>query len=172
MIENIRAVLSRSPSILRSLVEGASPDAIEFHEKPGAWNTRQVLCHVTDAEITDWKPRVELMLGSDDDKRFTPFDREGGFRRYEGWTPASLLDEFARVRSENLSRLDELKITSADLDRQGIHPELGIVTLSQLLSCWATHDLAHIEQITRSLVRHRAPDIGPWRKYYSLLADR
>ena len=45
-------------------------------------------------------------------------------------------------------------------------------SLSQLLSCWATHDLAHIEQITRSLVRHRAPDIGPWRKYYSLLSER
>jgi hypothetical protein len=172
VIQNIRSVLSRSPSIFRELVEGAPPDAIEFHETPGAWSARQVLCHVADAEITDWKPRVELILGSDDDKRFTPFDREGGFRRYDGWTPSSLLDEFARLRRDNLSRLDELTITDADLDRQGIHPDLGIVTLSQLLSCWATHDLAHIEQITRSMVRHRAPDIGPWRKYYSLLSER
>ena len=169
MLHNVRAVLSRSPSIFRALVEGATPAALEFHEKPGAWSTRQVLCHVADAEITDWKPRVELILGTADDKRFTPFDRERGFRRYDGWTPVSLLDEFERLRTDNLSRLNDLKVTDADLDRQGIHPDLGVVTLSQLLSCWAIHDLAHIEQVTRSLVRHRAPDIGPWRKYYSLL---
>jgi DinB family protein len=169
VIGSVRSVLSKSPVAFRALIENAPAAAIEFHEKPGAWSPRQVLCHVADAEITNWRPRVELILGSADDKRFTPFDREGGFRRYEGWTPASLLDEFERLRTGNLSRLDELKITGADLDRQGIHPDLGVVTLSQLLSCWAIHDLAHIEQITRSLVRHRAPDIGPWRKYYSLL---
>lgn len=172
MIENIRAVLSRSPSIFRALVEGAPAAAMEFREKAGAWSAWQVLCHVADAEITNWKPRVELILGSADDKRFTPFNREGGFMRYEGWAPASLLDEFERLRNDNLSRLEALRITGRDLDRQGIHPDLGVVTLSQLLSCWAIHDLAHIEQVTRSLVRHRAPDIGPWRKYYSLLSDR
>jgi hypothetical protein len=172
VLQSVRAVLSRTPSILRALIEGAASDAIEFHEKAGAWNPRQVLCHMADAEITDWIPRVELILGSDDDKRFRPFDREGGFTRYDGWNAASLLEEFDRLRRGNLSRLEELGVSDADLHRQGIHPDLGIVTLSQLLSCWATHDLAHIEQITRSLVRHRAPDIGPWRKYYSLISNQ
>jgi hypothetical protein len=45
------------------------------------------------------------------------------------------------------------------------------VTLAQLLACWATHDLAHIEQISRALVRHRGPDVGPWAKYYRLLNE-
>ena len=74
------------------------------------------------------------------------------------------------LRHANISLLESFNITEADLQRTGLHPELGIVTLSQLLACWATHDLAHIEQISRSLVRHRAPTIGPWRQYYSLLA--
>jgi DinB family protein len=172
VIEGVRAVLSRSPATFRALIEGASPGAVEFHEKPGAWSPRQVLCHVADAEITDWRPRVALILGSQEDKRFTPFDREGGFARYKGWTAASLLDEFERLRHGNLARLDELNVTDADFERQGLHPDLGVVTLSQLLACWATHDLAHIEQITRALVRHRGPEIGPWRKYYSLLSDQ
>ena len=170
MNPDVRSVLSRTPSIVRALIEGAAPNALEFHEKAGAWSPNQVLCHITDAEITDWMPRVKLILGAEQNKRFTPFDREGGFLRYAGWDSVAILNEFERLRHANISQLETFNITEADLQRTGLHPELGTVTLSQLLACWATHDLAHVEQISRSLVRHRAPTIGPWRQYYSLLA--
>ena len=52
------------------------------------------------------------------------------------------------------------------------HPEFGRVTLEQLLVCWVTHDLAHVAQIARVLVRHFGERIGPWTKYFSLLRDR
>ena len=170
MTPDVRSVLSRTPSIVRALMEGAPANALEFHEKAGAWSPTQVLCHITDAEITDWMPRVKVILGSGENQRFAPFDREGGFVRYEGWDVPSVLNEFERLRQANISQLETFDITEALLQRTGLHPELGTVTLSQLLACWATHDLAHIEQISRSLVRHRAPTIGPWRQYYSLLA--
>ena len=170
MSPDVRSVLSRTPSIVRALFEGAAPNALEFHEKAGAWSPKQVLCHITDAEITDWMPRAKLILGEEQNKRFAPFDREGGFDRYAGWDAVAILNEFERLRHDNVSQLETFNITEADLQRTGLHPELGTVTLSQLLACWATHDLAHIEQISRSLVRHRAPTIGPWRQYYSLLA--
>jgi hypothetical protein len=32
------------------------------------------------------------------------------------------------------------------------------------------HDLAHIAQISRSLIRFFGPDVGPWKKYFSILA--
>ena len=67
MTQDIAAVLSRTPAIVRGLFEGASPAAIEFHEKPEAWSPRQVLCHIADGEITDWIPRLELILSSADD---------------------------------------------------------------------------------------------------------
>jgi hypothetical protein len=43
------------------------------------------------------------------------------------------------------------------------------VTLGQLLACWVTHDLAHVTQIARVLVRYVGRDVGPWRAYFSLL---
>jgi hypothetical protein len=169
--DNVRPVLSRTPSILRALIEGSPAAAIDFHEKEGAWSPVQVLCHLADGEITDWMPRLELILSPGDSKRFTPFAREGGFARYAGWTATGLLAEFDQLRAANLARLDGFNITEADLSRTAMHPDLGTVTLGQLLACWATHDLAHIEQITRSLVRHRGHQVGPWRKYFSLLSD-
>jgi hypothetical protein len=171
METNVRPVLSRTPAILRALIEAAPVEAIDFHEKAGAWSPGQVLCHLAYGEVTDWMPRVELILSPGDSNRFTPFDREGGFVRYAGWTAPRLLDEFDQLRAANLARLDAFNITGADLGRTAVHPDLGAVTLGQLLACWATHDLAHIEQITRTLVRHRGPAIGPWRRYFSLLSD-
>jgi DinB superfamily len=168
---DVRPVLSRTPSILRALLEESPAAAVDFHEKEGAWSPVQVLCHLAHGEVTDWMARVELILAPGDSNRFTPFDREGGFVRYAGWTASRLLDEFDKLRASNLARLDAFNITEADLRRTAVHPDLGTVTLGQLLACWATHDLAHIEQITRGLVRYLGPAVGPWRKYFSLLSD-
>jgi hypothetical protein len=171
MTDDVRRVLERTPAILRGLTEGAPAEAIDFHERKGAWSPAQVLAHLTDAEITDWMPRLKLMVSNTEDRTFTPFDREGGFRRYAGWTVSQLLHEFEQLRAANLAEIDAMRLTDADRHRTARHPELGVVTLSQLLACWSTHDLGHVAQITRSLVRQRGPDVGPWRKYFSLLSD-
>ena len=170
---DVRPVLSRTPGIVRGLIEGAPAAALNFHERTGAWSPVEVLCHLADGEITDWVPRLELMLSGSQPARFEPFDREGGLGRYAGWPAARLLDEFEQLRARNLARLDALRIVDADSERTAVHPDpdLGTVTLTQLLACWAVHDLAHVAQITRSLVRHRGPGVGPWRKYFSLLSD-
>ena len=169
--DDVRPVLSRTPAIVRGLIEGAPGAALDFHERAGAWSPLQVLCHLADGEITDWVPRVELLLHGPQPARFQPYDREAGFARYAGWPAARLLDEFERLRAVNLARLDALDVADADGERTAVHPDLGTVTLTQLLECWAAHDLAHVAQITRSLVRHRGPEVGPWRKYFSLLSD-
>ena len=161
--------LSRSPAAFRALLAGAGPEALAFRESPDAWTLREVLCHVTDGEVTDWRPRVATIVG-DGDKRFTPFDRVGGQRTYGNWPVPALLDEFERLRRDNLTYLAQLNLDESALSRTGIHPEFGAVTLDQLLSCWVVHDLAHIAQISRILVRHFGPDVGPWKKYFSILA--
>src|SRR2546426_7535944 len=47
---------------------------------------------------------------------------------------SQLLDEFARLRSENLGELRALNLRPEDLERRGRHPALGVVTLSELLA--------------------------------------
>jgi uncharacterized damage-inducible protein DinB len=165
-----RAILAATPAAVRSLVSPAGEDARDFHERPGAWNVREILCHLADGEIADWIPRIAIILSNGPDKRFTPFDREAGFIRYRGWTCAALLDEFERLRADSLARLDAFRIAPDMLTRTGLHPEFGAVTLDQLLACWVTHDYAHVSQISRVLVRHFGRQVGPWSKYFSLLA--
>jgi hypothetical protein len=80
-----------------------------------------------------------------------------------------LLDEFARVRSENLDELRALNLRPEDLERRGRHPAFGAVTLSQLLATWAAHDLTHLHQISRVMAHQYGQAVGPWSAYLGVL---
>jgi len=166
-LQAVRESLVQAPRIIEGLIAAAPAEALTWREADGTWNAVEVLCHLADGEITDWMPRIERILSGGG--RFIPFDREGGFIRYRGWTAESLVGEFGQLRRANLEKLDTLKLSAPHLRMTGEHPELGTVTLEQLLATWATHDMAHVAQISRLLTRALGRHVGPWRKYFSLL---
>ena len=81
-----------------------------------------------------------------------------------------LLDEFARAREANLRDLASLMLDDAALDRPGLHPSLGAVTLRQLLAAWVAHDLDHVTQIARVMARQYTDEVGPWRAYLRVIS--
>src|ERR1700731_4713036 len=87
----------------------------------------------------------------------------------EGKTLEQLLDEFARSRAENLDELRALNLRREDLERRGRHPAFGVVTLSELLATWATHDLTHLHQISRIMAHQYREAVGPWSAYLGVL---
>ncbi|HXT29643.1 MAG TPA: DinB family protein [Vicinamibacterales bacterium] len=167
LITDVRGSLAQTPRIVEGLVAAAPREALYWREADDTWNSVEVLCHLADGEITDWMPRIEKILSGGG--RFTPFNREGGLARYRGWTAEALVGEFGQLRRANLEKLDNLNLTAPHLALTGQHPEFGTVTLSQLLACWATHDMAHIAQLSRLQTRSFGRHVGPWRKYFSLL---
>jgi len=169
---DVRRVLAGTPAALRSFVDALPDAALRYRESPGTWNVLEVLRHLADGEIVDWIPRVKTILSDSPDRRFTPFDREGGFKRYGDWDAAALLDEFTRLRGTSLAAFDALHISERDLGRTGEHPEFGSVTLGQLIATWATHDIGHLAQISRIVTRYFGRGVGPWAAYFSLLRNR
>jgi hypothetical protein len=103
-------------------------------------------------------------------KPFVPFDRFGFRERYGGKSVTELLDAFERKREENLRTLQELRLAPADLERPGRHPELGPVTLGQLLATWVAHDLDHVVQVARVMAKRYTAEVGPWRAYLRVLS--
>jgi len=167
IIDTVRESLAQAPRIVEGLVAAAPAGALTWREREGTWHAVEVLSHIADAEITNWMPRVERIVS--DGGRFIPFEREGAFSRYRGWSAEALAGEFGQLRRANLEKLDRLQLSASHLSLTGIHPEFGTVTLEQQLACWATHDMAHIAQIARLLTRSFGQHVGPWRKYFSLL---
>ena len=59
-----------------------------------------------------------------------------------------------------------------DLDRRGLHPTLGEVTLRELLATWAVHDLDHVSQIFAGMAGSHDAEVGPWKAYLGILLRR
>jgi uncharacterized damage-inducible protein DinB len=110
-----------------------------------------------------------MILEDGESRAFIPFNREAMFEKSKGKLIAELLDTFARLRAESLRQLDEMNLTPELLDKRGLHPELGPVTLSQLLATWVVHDLSHIGQIVRVMSKQYGDAVGPWKAYLPVL---
>ena len=102
-----------------------------------------------------------MILNSNTDKTFAPFDLFDQFKASKGKSIDDLLDECERLREANLQKLPSLNITIEDLDKTGINPALGRITLRELLSTWVTHDLGHLAQTSRVLSKQYKNDSGP-----------
>ena len=165
-------VLRRTPALLRTLLSDLPEGWIEATEGPGTWNPFDVVGHLIHGERTDWVPRVKIILEHGDARAFDTFDRFAQFAASEGRTLDSLLDEFARLRRDNLKELASLRLSDADLDRRGRHPAFGSVTLRQLLATWVAHDLDHVVQISRVLARQYTGEVGPWTAYLRIISGQ
>ena len=75
----------------------------------------------------------------------------------------------ARRRLQSLAALE---LQPHDLDRRGTHPDLGVVTLRQLLATWVAHDLDHLMQIARVIGSQFSDEVGPWRAYLRVISGR
>jgi uncharacterized damage-inducible protein DinB len=169
MLDEVVAILSRSPAALGAMLDGL-PEAL-LTRRPGenAFSALDVLGHLIHGEKTDWVPRIQLILSRGATQPFVPFDRYGFRDAIRGRSAKSLLAEFESLRRSNLSFLQGLSLTSAQLSLRGQHPELGPVTLGQLVATWAVHDLNHVGQVARVISGRYAEAVGPWKAYLSIL---
>lgn len=168
-LEETTSALRRTPAVVTSLIAELPPRLWSADEGPGTWTCLDVVRHLVWCEVDDWIPRVRTIRDHGATRPFRPFDREAGSREYDGWPVDRLLAEFARLRTDNLTTIERLSLRAEDLSAEGLHPELGRVTLEQLLSTWATHDFAHLAQLARILTRAHGRHVGPWRAFFSLL---
>ena len=168
-LEDILAVLARTPASLTALLGGLPNTWINATEGDTTWSPYDVIGHLINGERTNWIPRARHIL-SGDPRPFDPFDR----------TPAQgqeiplsqLLSTFDALRRDNVTLLVGMNLTTSDLSRTGLHPELGEVSLGQLLATWAVHDLDHMGQIVRTMSKVYVDEVGPWGQYLSILKDR
>lgn len=163
------SLLARTPATLNALLRDQPEIWSHRNEGGDTFTPFDVVGHLIHAERADWIPRARIILQHGEGRAFDPFDREGHKREVEGKTMSDLLDEFAMVRAENLGELRAWKLKPSDLEKRGLHPSLGSVTLSQLLATWAGHDLTHLHQISRTLAHQYRETVGPWSQYLGVL---
>ena len=170
-IDETTDLLRRTPDLLRTLLLGLPESWTDAPDMPGGWRPRDVVGHLITGELTDWVERTQRILESGTSVPFDRFDRFAHADRDTDATLDELVEHFARLRAENLARLDEL-VSEDDLDRRGMHPSLGEVTLRELLATWAVHDLDHVSQVFAGMAGSHDADVGPWKAYLGILLRR
>lgn len=168
-IEQAVEILSSTPETVKSLLKNLSGEWIESDANQKEWNPFDIVGHYIHGEETDWIPRAEIILKQEANRTFEPFDRFAQFELSKGKTLYELLDTFSELRKKNLDILKSWDLNDEQLQLKGVHPELGEVTLEQLLATWVVHDLTHIRQIATVLAKKYAGNVGVWKEYLSIL---
>ncbi len=164
-------MLQRTPEVLSATLLGLPEILVRANEGEGTWSPYDVVGHLIHGERTDWIPRLRHILAGET-RPFDTFDRTAQFTESADSTLVELLEEFTRLRRNNLATLEGLGLGEEDFARTGMHPELGVVTLGQLLATWVVHDLDHIGQVARTLAKRHLTNVGPWTANLSILSDR
>ena len=162
-------ILERTPIVLEQILSGLHDDWLMNNEGAGTWSPYDVIGHLIHGEKTDWIQRIKIILSESSDKKFVPFDRFAQLTESRHKTITELLNEFKKLRNENLDYLRSLHIDEAALDKTGIHPAFGKVSLKQLLATWTVHDLNHIVQIARVMGKQYKAAVGPWVEYLKVI---
>ncbi len=164
-------ILTRTPVALAAMLSGTSEYWNRANEGDETWSPYDVVGHLVHGEKTDWMPRVRHIVEGRSGP-FAPFDRNAQFNESDGKSIEDLLGDFAKLRGESIGALIGLGLTDDSMNLEGEHPELGRVTLGQLLATWVVHDLDHLGQIARVMAKVNTEAVGPWRKYLRILEDR
>ena len=168
-LEDTIALLERTPGVLNALLRGL-PDAwTTRNEGEKTWSALDVVGHLIHCEVDDWMPRARRILAEGEGRAFDAFDRWGHVRLVEGKSLEALLDEFAARRGENLKELRGWNLSVADMERRGLHPALGPVTLGHLLATWAAHDLNHLHQMARVMAHQYREAVGPFAAFMGVM---
>ncbi len=162
-------ILERTPLVIEALLSNVSDEWTMHNEGGESWSAYDVVGHLIHGEKTDWVQRLEIILSDEGTKKFQPFDRFAQFTESKGKNLQQLIQEFKTVRTENLSVLKSKQLQVVDFDKTGIHPVFGEVSLRNLLSTWAVHDLSHLAQINRVMAKQYSSEVGPWKEFLPIL---
>jgi hypothetical protein len=168
-VEECLSVLTRTPVVLDALLRDLPEVWTTATEGPGTWSPYVVVGHLIHAEKVDWMSRLAIILEHSTNRLFEPFDREAQLRQDNGKSLPALLDEFRELRHDSVVRLRAMNLTPEQLERNGRHPALGLVTARQLVATWTAHDLGHTVQIGRVMAKRYKLEVGPWAEYLSVM---
>src|SRR5215212_6622755 len=157
-------VLSRTPGVLRAMLQGLSEPWIVNNYGEQTFSPFDVVGHLVHGERFDYVARIQRILSEGDRVPFEKFDRYAMYEESKGKSIDDLLSEFATLRAANIDHVRTLHLDQ-HLDRKGLHPMLGVVTMKNLLACWVTHDLNHIHQIAKCMAIQYREEAGPWATF-------
>ena len=166
-MKDLLEILSSTPDKIRRETRVLSTKQLKERPAPQKWSVQLVLAHLLDVDENCMRPRAQAMV-EQDNPTLPYFDQDARvvLMRYDRQDPRRTLARFIRQRQATLRWLRNLR--PADLQRTGRHAEVGEISVENLLSEWAFHDLGHLRQILEVKRYGLFPRLGNLKAYYRL----
>jgi hypothetical protein len=157
-------LLEKTPILIETMLRDLPEDLLRWKPAPERWSIAEVLGHLADIEMV-YADRTRRIV-TEESPTLEKYDEAGTVVTgdYVRGSASQNLVFFIKTRRSTVILLRSIPADSGD--REATHSELGNITLHEMLSEWASHDLGHLRQIAE-LYRARAfhPHAGPFQKY-------
>lgn len=141
----LEATVTTVSAELRALGPGAG-----WRPAAGEWSALDCVGHLIEADQRGFGGRIRAILAAE----------PGSVPSLQAWDPPAVADargdhrrpvdeviaEFAALRSDGVAFVRTLR--DDDMPRSGVHPEVGLLRVDELLAEWVYHDRNHVAQIT------------------------
>ena len=146
-----RLVLAETPATLQRLIAGVPADTLRMRPATDRWSIAEIVAHLADAEIVG-AFRLRFILAAPG-AAIVAYDQNqwAVSGHYEQRDPGQSVEQFRVVREGNLALLDLLQ--PAQWQHYGMHAERGRESIAHIVRMYAGHDINHLQQIEKILVR-------------------
>jgi hypothetical protein len=158
------SLLATLPTYLRALTDAAPRELLVWRPAAGEWCVLDVVGHLIETEERGFGGRIRTIL-AEERAQFTTWDPSAvaRARRDAERDPDELLAELARRRMASVALVHDL--ADDDLSRGGDHPEVGFLTVNDLLHEWVHHDANHLRQILANAQAYTWPNMGNAQRF-------
>lgn len=158
-------LLGASMAAIAAEVEALPSELAGWHPAPGEWCVKECLGHVLEAERRGFAGRTRFLLDHEGNPPLTSWDQvEVARARNDCAAEAGvLLDELHRERMASVELVRSLQ--TADWVRGGEHPEVGHLTIGDIVSEWVHHDRNHLKQMLTNVQEYAWRQMGNAQKF-------
>lgn len=137
-------VQNQTPDALARLIASIPQQRLNLPPAPGEWSLAAIVTHMAEAEIAlSWRYR---QIAEKEGAALSGYDQNLWYRLgdYDSRDAQESLAQFRHLRAANLRMFTRL--TPDDWQRSGVHAERGRLTMKDLVTQAAGHDLSHLKQ--------------------------
>jgi hypothetical protein len=168
-IQNLFSRLRGFSTTLPALVDHVSTSDSRWKPADGAWSILEIVCHLADEEVDDFRARVRSTLETPR-QEWAPIDPEMAAiqRNYNDGNLSDAIERFVYERNASVAWLqDNLDDIAEHSDQAYEHPRFGPITVGELFGSWVAHDQLHIRQISKRLYQMTNRDAAPYSTRYA-----
>ena len=158
------ALLGTMPIFLQAEFAAAPETLLRWRPASEEWCLLEVVGHLIETEERGFAGRIRTIF-AEERPRFSTWDPSAVAREHrdEQRDPAQLLAKFTDRRNAGVRLVETL--TAADLARGGDHPEVGFLTVNDLIHEWIHHDANHLRQMLANIQAYTWSSMGNAQRF-------